>query len=62
MLHINRRAGETIVITTADGDEIRITLESIDGRFARLSLQAPGRVKIDRLEIHELRGKADGSR
>jgi carbon storage regulator CsrA len=59
MLRINRRAGETIVITTADDDEIRITLDEIDGNFARLSLQAPRRVTIDRLEIHELR-KKDG--
>jgi carbon storage regulator CsrA len=59
MLKVKRKAGEVVVITTADGDEIQVTVDSIEGRAARLSIEAPQRVRIDRLEIHERR-KADG--
>ena len=46
-------------MTTADGDEILVTVDGIEGRAVKLSVDAPQRVRVDRLEIHEKR-KADG--
>ena len=59
MLRIKRKVGEIIVMTTADGDEIQVRVDWIGERSVRLSVDAPSRVKVDRLEIHEKR-KADG--
>ena len=60
MLRIRRKAGETVVITTASGDEIKVTVSSIEGRAARLSINAPPHIRVDRLEIHKLRGNSNG--
>ena len=59
MLRFKRKVGQVVVITTADGDEVRVTFDGLDGRAAKLTFDAPPRVRVDRLEIHKLR-KKDG--
>jgi len=51
MLVLTRRVGEEIVI---DGD-IRITLVDISGDRVRIGIAAPPSIRVDRLEIYELR-------
>jgi carbon storage regulator CsrA len=55
MLRIKRKVGEVVVITADNGDEVRVTVDEIEGRVALLSFDAPQSVLIDRLEIHKLR-------
>lgn len=47
MLILSRKANESIII----GDNIRITVSSIRGRYVRLGIEAPGDVGIYREEI-----------
>lgn len=54
MLVLTRRIGEKIVI---DG-MISITVVSIRGDKARLGVDAPSSICVDRLEIHERRQAA----
>lgn len=55
MLCMTRKNGEIVVITTADGTQIRIRSEFRNGDYkrVRLSFDAPPDVVIDRLEVHE---------
>lgn len=53
MFILTRKPGETIVI----GDDIKITLLGVYGRQVQIGVEAPGRVKIFREEVH-LRIKA----
>jgi len=47
MLILQRRAGESLQI----GDDIRITVTSVDGGKVRLAISAPGDVRILRSEL-----------
>jgi carbon storage regulator len=51
MLVLTRKVGEEIVI----GDDIRITVVTIQGNKVRLGVAAPEEVVVDRQEIHERR-------
>ena len=50
-LVLTRQRGETIII----GDDIYVTVESLDHGKARLSIAAPSEVCVDRLEVREKR-------
>jgi len=49
-LVLNRRVGETVVI---DDAKIKVTVIGIDNGSARLAIEAPRDITIDRQEIHE---------
>lgn len=49
MLILSRRVGETLVI----GDNVTITVLSIQGKQARIGIHAPTDVHIDREEIRQ---------
>jgi len=49
MLVLTRRAGEVIII----GDDIKITVMSINGQQARIGIDAPKEVSVDREEIYK---------
>lgn len=49
MLVLTRRVGETIVIA----NDIRITVVSLGNGRAKIGIEAPQGVSIDRSEIHE---------
>jgi carbon storage regulator len=51
MLVLSRKPGEQIVI----GDNIRITVVSLGPGRVKIGIEAPGTVKVDRAEIHELK-------
>jgi carbon storage regulator len=51
MLVLSRKIGEFVVI---NGD-IRVTIVSINGSSARLGIEAPREVTVDRAEIHARR-------
>lgn len=48
MLILSRRPGETIVI----GDEIRITVQSVNGNQVRIGVSAPVDIPVNREEIY----------
>lgn len=50
-LLLSRRVDESIFI----GDDIKITLVSVNGKSARIAIEAPTDVCVDREEIRELR-------
>ena len=54
MLRLNRKAGESIIITAGD-DQIVVTVDKIERSFVRLSIEAPREIIIDRSEIHAKR-------
>lgn len=49
MLILARRPGQTIVI----GDDIEVTVLSVDGRVVRIGVTAPKDVRVDRTEIRD---------
>ncbi len=51
MLVLTRRLEEKIVI----GNDICITILSIEGDRVRLGIEAPKSVRVDRQEVHERR-------
>ena len=51
MLVLTRRNGESIVLTTADG-EILITVLQMKPTEVRIGIKAPKGVRIDRMEVH----------
>jgi carbon storage regulator len=53
MLILTRRVGETIVITGADGTEIRVTVLGVHGNQVRIGTAAPKNVTVHREEIHQ---------
>ena len=57
MLVLTRRVGERVHV----GDEIVVTLTRIAGDHVRLGIEAPTDVAVDREEIHERLGPADGA-
>jgi len=54
MLVLTRKVGENIII----GDNIRVTIVSIDGGKVRIGIEAPRDVTVDRQEIYERRKAA----
>lgn len=48
-LILTRRIGETLCI----GDDVRITVISIQGRQVRFAIEAPRDVSVDREEVRE---------
>ena len=58
MLVLSRKIGEQIVI--GEGERaVRLTVVEIRGDKVRLAFVAPKDVRIDRLETHEARKKAN---
>ena len=53
MLILMRRAGEEIVCRCPDGTKIVIALVSLDRNRARIGVEAPLSVTVDRAEIDE---------
>ena len=51
MLVLTRKVGENIII----GDNIRVTIISLDRGKVRLGVDAPRDVAVDRQEVHERR-------
>jgi carbon storage regulator len=49
MLVLTRKLGESIRI----GDDIKITVVELDGRFAKIGIEAPRSVAIHREEVYE---------
>ncbi|MBL8026577.1 MAG: carbon storage regulator CsrA [Fibrobacteres bacterium] len=49
MLVLTRKLGESIRI----GDDVRITIVELDGRFAKIGIDAPRTVAIHREEVYE---------
>lgn len=54
MLILTRKLGESIVV----GDDVVISVESINGRKVKLGVQAPVEISIVRSEINKLDGDA----
>ena len=52
MLVLTRRIGEEVIIRLGD-QEVRVSLEMIDGYQARLGFEAPQEVRIIRSELAE---------
>jgi len=52
MLHLNRKAGETVVVRDGD-DTITIRIVSTHGQSARIGIHAPREVPIVREELLE---------
>lgn len=52
MLIINRKVGQTIILTgeMPPGEEIRITVVARNGKWINLGVDAPKSIKITRLE------------
>lgn len=48
-LILTRRIGETICI----GDDIRVTIQAVNGIQVRVGIEAPKHVAVDREEIRE---------
>ena len=51
MLVLSRFPNEQIVITTSDGEKIRITLVKVDGAKARIGIDAKPETSIVRSEL-----------
>jgi len=49
MLVLTRRVGEEIVI----GDDVHVTVLSIQGEKVRLGISAPPTIRVDRQEVRE---------
>jgi carbon storage regulator len=55
MLHITRRKGETVVVTTPAGERIEVSVLGFQGQQVRLGVEAPAPVSIKRGEVAEPR-------
>ncbi len=60
MLILTRRPGETIVATTASGERIEFTVTHIGFAQARIGVDAPASVVVDRAEIDERKRRERG--
>jgi len=57
MLLLARKLGESIIITVGN-DEIRVVITELDKNIAKIGVDAPRHIRIDREEVH-LRVKGD---
>lgn len=55
MLLLTRKAGETIVATTASGERIEFTVMNCRPYAAQIGVNAPQSVRVDREEIDRKR-------
>lgn len=55
MLILTRRIGETIVI----GDDIKVTVLTVNGNQARIGIEAPRTVGVHREEVYQRIDQAD---
>jgi sRNA-binding carbon storage regulator CsrA len=55
-LVVTRRRGETVVLTLEDGRQIYVTLVETVGARARLRVEAPKSIRVNRAEVEELYG------
>ncbi len=53
MLILNRKEGQSVIITTDAGEEIEISILEIKGKYAKLGFTAPVSVGVDRKEVSE---------
>jgi carbon storage regulator len=53
MLILNRKEGQSVIITTDAGEEIEISVLEIKGKYAKLGFTAPVSVGVDRKEVSE---------
>lgn len=53
MLILSRFTEEAIIITAANGDEIRIRLLGVQPRKARIGIDAPRSYAVHREEVHK---------
>ena len=53
MLVLSRKTDERIIL----GNEIVVTVVSIDGDHVKLGVDAPRHIRVDRIEVHERRQK-----
>lgn len=51
MLSLTRKEGESIVIRTEDGTQVRVLYYKNQGDQIRLSIDAPSRIQVNREEI-----------
>ena len=61
MLALSRKAGESPVITLEDGRQIRLKVVAIDGKRARIAIDAPDTVRILRGEVVDNAGENSSS-
>lgn len=54
-LVLTRKPTESVVLYTADGESITVTVESVDGQQVKISFDAPDEVDILRSELLESR-------
>lgn len=53
MLALTRRVGESLIIELPTGEEIRVTVTSLNGNQVRLGTAAPREIKVSREEIRD---------
>ncbi len=58
MLKLTRKTGEALII----GDDIEVTVLSVDGNQVKIGIEAPDDVIILREELFDLCGDAEASR
>lgn len=51
MITITRRIGESIIIETPAGEQMRVMVLSVDGIQVRLGIEAPAEVTVLREEL-----------
>ncbi len=61
MLILNRKEGQSIVITTEAGEEIELSILEIKGKYAKVGIQAPATVTVDRKEVSERKKGGEGN-
>jgi carbon storage regulator CsrA len=61
MLILNRKETQSIVITTEAGEEIELSILEIKGKYAKVGIQAPSTVTVDRKEVHERKKGGEGN-
>jgi carbon storage regulator CsrA len=61
MLILNRKESQSIVITTEAGEEIELSILEIKGKYAKVGIQAPATVTVDRKEVSERKKGGEGN-
>ncbi len=58
MLILNRKEGQSVVVTTEAGEEIELFILEVSGKYAKVGINAPPTVLVDRKEVNEARKEA----